>query len=364
MAPPTDQLADLAEMTGGFVHDLKNHLGTVLLNLQILAEDFDDPQTQRDRRIKDRVGLMTAECQTLLDLANDFLRFARVDELHRSPVPLDRVVCRLIDFLAPTAKAQNIAVEWFPDADLPAADIDAEMIERAVLNLMLNAEDAMPDGGRLTLTATAAGPDVLLNVIDTGCGTRPRICRSCSARSAPPSPAGTGWGWRRPGRSSGRTAGTSPSRANPAGGPSLLFVCLRPDNPVRSAGRPTGNRLLSLHPAPTRFTFQSRSDRRTTQQLRATPATAAGRRGQDMANFNKVVLIGRLTRDPETPDGSRQRRDGQRSSGSPSPTGGRTARPGSGKTSRCSSTARRSTAASSAKRPTYVRDRCRKGSRR
>lgn len=173
-AAPADPLAqqylDLAEMTGGFVHDMKNHLGTVLLNLQLLAEDFEDPQSHRERRALDRVTLMADECRRLVGLSNDFLRFARIDELRAEPIRLEDVVGRMLDFITPTARQKGVEVEWYPAADLPAVRLDREMFEKVLLNLLLNAEDAMPAGGTLTLQARAEDGGVVLDVIDTGCG--------------------------------------------------------------------------------------------------------------------------------------------------------------------------------------------------
>ncbi|QEL15357.1 two-component system sensor histidine kinase NtrB [Limnoglobus roseus] len=171
----TQQFIDLAETTGGFIHDMKNHLGTVLLNLQLLGEDFENPETQRERRALERIQLMTSECQRLVDLSNDFLRFARVEDLHREPTRLEEVVGRMVDFLAPTARLQNVIVSWYPAADLPRVLLDREMFEKVLLNLMLNAEDAMPNGGTLTLQARADGDFVELDVIDTGVGIPPEV---------------------------------------------------------------------------------------------------------------------------------------------------------------------------------------------
>lgn len=168
--PLAQQYVDLAEMTGGFVHDMKNHLGTVLLNLQLLAEDFEPPETHRERRALDRVRLMADECRRLVNLSNDFLRFARVEELHAEPTDLGGVVGRMIDFIAPTARPKGIVIDWHPAADLPPVPLDREMFEKVLLNLLLNAEDAMPAGGTLTLQARAEGGWVVLDVIDTGCG--------------------------------------------------------------------------------------------------------------------------------------------------------------------------------------------------
>jgi signal transduction histidine kinase len=164
------QYTELAELAGGFIHDIKNHLGTLSLNLQLLAEDFETPQTPRERKALERVTRLHGECQKLVDLSNDFLRFARVQNPDRRPTPLDEVVGRMIDFLAPTARQRNIEISWFPAPDLPPVNLDRDLFEQALLNLMLNAEQAMPDGGTLTLLGRAEDGWVCLDVIDTGCG--------------------------------------------------------------------------------------------------------------------------------------------------------------------------------------------------
>jgi signal transduction histidine kinase len=168
--PSLQQYTELAESAGGFIHEIKNHLGTLALNLQLLTEDFENPQTQRERRALERVTRLHGECQRLVDLSNDFLRFARVRELTTRPASLDEVVGRMIDFLLPTARQQNIEVNWFPAPDLPRVNLDVELFEQALLNLMLNAEQAMPEGGSLTLIGRAEGDCVCLDVIDTGHG--------------------------------------------------------------------------------------------------------------------------------------------------------------------------------------------------
>jgi signal transduction histidine kinase len=171
------QYTDLAELAGSFIHDIKNHLGTLSLNLQLLAEDFEDPQTPRERRALERVERLHGECQKLVELSNDFLRFARIDELKPEPTSLDAVVSRLIDFLAPTARQRGIDINWFPAPDLPPVDVDRGVFEQALLNLLLNAEQAMPDGGSLTLIGRCEAERkwVCLDVIDTGCGISPEV---------------------------------------------------------------------------------------------------------------------------------------------------------------------------------------------
>ena len=167
--------AGIAELAAGFIHEIKNHLGTLSLNLQLLAEDFEGAETPRERRALDRVTRLSDECQKLVGLSNDFLRFARLRELHTRPVTLDAVVSRMIDFLGPTAKQRNVEINWFPAPDLPAVNVDPDLFEQALLNLMLNAEQAMPDGGTLTLIGRSDSGTVYLDVIDTGVGVAPEL---------------------------------------------------------------------------------------------------------------------------------------------------------------------------------------------
>ena len=169
-APSLEQYTELAEMAGGFIHDIKNHLGTLSLNLQLLAEDFETPENQRERRAFERITRLSEECAKILELSNDFLRFARIHELVLVPTPLGVVVERMIDFLTPTARQRGIEINWFAAPDLPLVRLDRDSFEQALLNLMLNAEQAMPDGGTLSLLGRAEGDRVCLDVIDTGCG--------------------------------------------------------------------------------------------------------------------------------------------------------------------------------------------------
>src|SRR5258707_2364391 len=164
------QYTELAELAGGFIHEIKNHLSTLGLNLQLLAEDFETPETQRERRALERIQRLQGECHRLVEVSNDFLRFARVQPLDLSPADLSEVVEEIIDFFSPTARQANIKINSYVPSDLPAVMLDRDMFKQALLNIMLNAEQAMPQGGELTVQASAQGHEVILNLIDTGKG--------------------------------------------------------------------------------------------------------------------------------------------------------------------------------------------------
>ena len=182
-----DPYAALAELAGGFIHEIKNHLGTLGLNLQLLAEDFQDTQEPRDRRALARIQKLQSECQRLVDVSNDFLRFARVKDLELSPTDLRGLVEELVDFFTPMARASNIDIKCYFPADLPPVALDRDLFKQALLNLLLNAQQAMPTGGELTIQAegmTASRgrqppePEpsaVELSLIDTGKGMPPEV---------------------------------------------------------------------------------------------------------------------------------------------------------------------------------------------
>jgi two-component system, NtrC family, sensor histidine kinase HydH len=168
MVPPA--YAELAELAGGFIHEIKNHLSTLGLNLQLLAEDFEQPETQRERRALERIQRLQGECHRLVEVSNDFLRFARVQTLDLSPADLSEVVEEILDFFTPTARQAHIKINSYVPRDLPVVLLDRDMFKQALLNIMLNAEQAMPQGGELTIQASAQGEEVVLNLIDTGKG--------------------------------------------------------------------------------------------------------------------------------------------------------------------------------------------------
>jgi two-component system, NtrC family, sensor histidine kinase HydH len=186
--------AELAELAGGFIHEIKNHLSTLGLNFQLLAEDFAEPQTQRERRALERVLRLQNEVQRLVNVSNDFLRFARIVDVKLQPDSLAGVVEEMVDFFAPTARQANIEIKIYLPADLPAVAMDRDMLKQALLNLMLNAEQAMPEGGELTIQAMVEPGHIALSLIDTGKGMTPDILAKIFRPFFSTKPGGSGLG--------------------------------------------------------------------------------------------------------------------------------------------------------------------------
>ena len=165
-----DQYTEIAQLAGGLAHEIRNPLSTIRLNMELLAEDFGEPETPQERRALAKVEVVQRECQRLQELLDDFLNFAKVHQLNLEPTDLNAQVKQMLNFFDPKARGTGIEVIDYLATDLPTVPLDRESFYRALLNLVLNAEQAMPDGGQLVVRTSTTGDGVALDLIDTGCG--------------------------------------------------------------------------------------------------------------------------------------------------------------------------------------------------
>jgi signal transduction histidine kinase len=164
------QYAEIAQLAGGLAHEIRNPLSTLQLNLQLLAEELQDAESPRERRALRRVERLQHEVHRLHGVLENFLRFARIRDVELHPADLNEVVEELRDFYEPHAATKSIVIRTHLAADLPRVDLEPDLFKQALLNLILNAEHAMPAGGELILTTRRDGHAVVLEVTDTGVG--------------------------------------------------------------------------------------------------------------------------------------------------------------------------------------------------
>ncbi|CAN5393183.1 HAMP domain-containing sensor histidine kinase [soil metagenome] len=168
-----ERLAELGTLTSGLAHEIKNPLSTVQLNLQLLQEDL-DPKEPEYRRLINRLATVKNETSRLREILDDFLRYAGRIELERKPVELNALLEELVDFFAPQAASQRVQVRFQKTAQRLTAPVDAKLIKQCVLNLMINAVQAMDatktGGGELILQLRSEPLFAVIDVIDTGSG--------------------------------------------------------------------------------------------------------------------------------------------------------------------------------------------------
>ena len=190
----SDSDIELAELAGAFIHELKNHISTLNLNLQILAEEFEEAQNPRERRVLDRIQRLQGECSRMVDVSNDFNRFARLVNLNSRPERIDKILGEVLDFFGPTARANNIEVRTFFPSDLPLVRLDSEVFKQAILNLFLNAFQALPIGGEITIQVNIEQNHCVLRIIDTGHGMPPEVVSRVFKPYYTTKPGGSGLG--------------------------------------------------------------------------------------------------------------------------------------------------------------------------
>ena len=110
------------------------------------------------------------ETQRLAELSNDFLRFIQQKELNKGPTRINDLIDDLVDFFGPSARKANVEIKTFLPGDLPLIELDVEPFKQGLLNLMLNAVQAMPQGGTLAIQASMEAGRLVLSFIDTGIG--------------------------------------------------------------------------------------------------------------------------------------------------------------------------------------------------
>lgn len=164
------QYAEIATLAGGLAHEIRNPLSTIRLNLELLAEDLQEVTDPRQRRMLGKVERIQHECRHLDEILAAFLQFARAGELESSDEDLGNIVEDFIRFYQPEAERHGIELRPHLAADLPHVRADRKLLRQVLMNLALNAQQAMPDGGLLEWQTYLRDGLVCLDVIDTGCG--------------------------------------------------------------------------------------------------------------------------------------------------------------------------------------------------
>ncbi|WP_278446686.1 ATP-binding protein [Stutzerimonas kunmingensis] len=176
----------VGQLTGGIAHDFNNLLTGIIGSLDLMQR-----RHQRDEslELERYIGAAVTSAQRAAALTQRLLAFSRQQALDLKPVDVNQLVASLEDLLHRTT-GENITIETRLSAGLLPACMDVNQLESALINLVINARDAMPYGGRITLSTASfamgdtpdpkkrgmsAGEYVLLSVTDTGTGMAPNV---------------------------------------------------------------------------------------------------------------------------------------------------------------------------------------------
>jgi two-component system sensor histidine kinase HydH len=164
------RLIMLGRLAGPLAHEIRNPLNTVFLQVDILDEELHQPTPDHRGQLEQSVQTLKAEITRLKALIQDYLSLARLSEVRREPVDIGAMLTPFAQEMQASLADSRITVQLEGLEDLGVGVLHPPTFRRALLNLVQNARDAMPQGGTLTLRGWRTATQIHLAIGDTGQG--------------------------------------------------------------------------------------------------------------------------------------------------------------------------------------------------
>jgi len=166
----SERLAALSRITAGVAHEVKNPLNSMRLWLENLKESL---SSDGDSSSHQAVQVLDKEIDRLDQVVKRFLDFTRPMDVHLEATQLADLLKGVLEIAKPQLQKSNILLAQLLPIDVPEVYVDRALLKQAVLNLVLNAAEAMPNGGQLRLVLSRRGEMAEITVGDTGKGIPP-----------------------------------------------------------------------------------------------------------------------------------------------------------------------------------------------
>ena len=165
------KLAALGKLTSGVAHEIKNPLNAMVIHVALLRERLAraSPETQAS------LDTLEREIRRLDQVIQGFLRFTRPEDLQLTSIPLRELFDQVERLVSAEAKASGVEIATEVAEDLPPVYGDRELLQQVFLNLVRNAEEAMPRGGRVALAAARVDEGLEIVIEDSGVGIEPDL---------------------------------------------------------------------------------------------------------------------------------------------------------------------------------------------
>lgn len=188
-------LETLAKLTGELAHEINNPLSTIKVNLTLVQESLEaDAEDSRASRALVKLGIIQKETQRLQAILDGFLKYIGKPELHMIRVDLNELVGEIIDFYTPQAHNHGLALRHGLTDKPLICKADEPMIKQVLLNMLINAQQAMPEGGELMIRTFTRDNSVCIQINDTGPGMTPDVLEHIFEPYFSSRPKGTGLG--------------------------------------------------------------------------------------------------------------------------------------------------------------------------
>lgn len=182
-----EQLEALGRLTGQLAHEIKNPLSTIKVNLKLITEELNDLKSvesgsfssaganQRFERAIRKIAVIQKEADRLEQILDGFLRYLGKTELRLTSVDVNELISDMVDFYSPQAYSHSVTLrQCLYDKPL-VCRLDADMLKQVILNLFINAQQAMKNGGELMIRTDRREENVIIQISDTGNGIMPEV---------------------------------------------------------------------------------------------------------------------------------------------------------------------------------------------
>lgn len=178
-------LEELGKLTGELAHEIKNPLSTIKINLKLIREDLEaaqsaqagqtgqGPGSRSFTRALRKIAVVEKETTRLEQILEGFLRYIGKTELQLASVDISSLMSDMIDFYSPQASSHSIIIRQQFYQEPLVCKADEGMLKQVILNLFINARQAMSDGGELMIRTARRKKDAVIQISDTGTGIAP-----------------------------------------------------------------------------------------------------------------------------------------------------------------------------------------------
>jgi len=166
----TERWAAIGKMAAKVAHEIRNPLSSISLNAELLQDEIGNYAGVDTEEAMTLLKAISAEIDRVTSLTEEYLQFSRLPESRPVRGNLHHVLEELVEFLSHELQHKKIEFEYQVQDNLPALHFDRVQIRRALLNIIRNAIEAMPKGGKLKLWTEQKKHQVVIHVADTGSG--------------------------------------------------------------------------------------------------------------------------------------------------------------------------------------------------
>ncbi|MDN3513855.1 MAG: ATP-binding protein [Candidatus Brocadia sp.] len=166
-------LSTLGAFAAELAHEVKNPLNAMNIQMTVLEREIQDIKKLSGKSKKELLeiaSIVRKELNRLSGFVEECLHFSKTGELNKSAVDVSDILSEIVSLLLPQAQLQGIQIELDITNRLSRVLVDRDKIKQAILNILINSIEAMPDGGMLHVSAKCIGHEIWISCQDTGSG--------------------------------------------------------------------------------------------------------------------------------------------------------------------------------------------------